>query len=91
MKVKSLSLYHFESCPFCLITRTAIRKNRLNVQLRDIQLETEYLNDLFIHGGKVQVPCLLIENEIGRCQWLYESSEIIEYLESYAEQHRQIA
>ena len=91
MKVKSLSLYHFEGCPFCLITRNAIRKNRLNVQLRDIQLETEYLDDLVIHGGKPQVPCLLIEKEGERSQWLYESNEIIQFLDSYAEQHKQIA
>ena len=31
-------------------------------------------------GGKVQVPCLRIE-ENGQVQWLYESKSIIQYLD----------
>ncbi|WP_193678902.1 MULTISPECIES: glutathione S-transferase N-terminal domain-containing protein, partial [Gammaproteobacteria] len=31
-------------------------------------------------GGKVKVPCLRIE-ENGQVRWMYESSEIIAYLE----------
>jgi len=91
MNVKSLSLYHFESCPFCSITRKAIRKNNLNVELRDIQLDTEYLDDLIIHGGKAQVPCLLIERHKARSEWLYESSEIIQFLNNTAGQQKQVA
>ena len=91
MNVKSLSLYHFESCPFCSVTRKTITENNLNVELRDIQLDTEYLDDLIIYGGKAQVPCLLIEKENGSSEWLFESSDIIEYLNSYADQQKQAA
>jgi len=31
-------------------------------------------------GGKIQTPCLRIEQD-GQVQWLYESSAIISYLE----------
>ena len=31
-------------------------------------------------GGKTQVPCLRIEHENGRVEWMYESNDIIQYL-----------
>jgi glutathione S-transferase len=31
-------------------------------------------------GGRVKVPCLRIEHEDGRIEWMYESSDINAYL-----------
>ena len=48
--------------------------------------EAQAMNDpqarqaLLEGGGKVKVPCLRIE-ENGQVRWMYESSEIIAYLE----------
>ena len=32
-------------------------------------------------GGKGQVPCLRIESELGQVQWLYESDDILDYIQ----------
>ena len=33
-------------------------------------------------GGKIQVPCLRIEKNDNEIEWLYESKDIIEHLDS---------
>jgi len=38
--------------------------------------------DLIAGGGKGQVPCLRIEHENGSVEWMYESVDIIRYLQS---------
>ena len=35
---------------------------------------------LLASGGKIQVPCLQITDEQGNVTWMYESEDIIQYL-----------
>ena len=74
-----LSLFHFESCRFCLKVRSVLRKLDLDIDLKDAELP-ENRDVLLAGGGKVQVPCLLIQAGASQ-QWMYESSDIIDYLE----------
>jgi glutaredoxin len=76
-----LALYQFVACPFCVKVRRAIRRLGLNIELRDTQMEGEHRWALLEGGGRVQVPCLRIEHDDGRVEWMYESGEIIAYLE----------
>ncbi|HGG59788.1 MAG TPA: glutaredoxin [Gammaproteobacteria bacterium] len=76
-----LALYQFYACPFCVKTRRAIRRLNAPIELRDAQNDPIHRQTLLKEGGKIQVPCLRIEGE-GETTWLYESSEIIAYLES---------
>jgi len=78
--VKSLSLYHYDTCPYCAITRKAIQKKGLNIEHRNIQQHNQHRNDLIQSGGKKQVPCLRIEHASGETQWLYESNDIINFI-----------
>lgn len=78
--VKSLSLYHYDACPYCAMTRKAIQKLELNIEHRNIQQQTQHRNDLIQGGGKKQVPCLRIEHASGETQWLYESNDIINFI-----------
>jgi glutaredoxin len=89
--IKNLALYHFQSCPFCAITREAIKymdsgvsdkSTAFNIDQRDILKQPEYRKELTQGGGKPQVPCLKIENKNGTIQWLYESRDIIEFLKN---------
>jgi len=84
-QVKNLSLYHYQACPYCGITREAIRALDLGIEQRDTLKEPHYRQELIQGGGKPQVPCLKIEDENGRSRWLYESREIIQYLNVYAQ------
>lgn len=80
-KTSNLALYQFHACPFCIVTRRAMRRLGLNIQLRDAQNDPLWQQELIEQGGKRQVPCLRISDENGRVEWLYESKEIRQYLE----------
>ncbi len=75
-----LSLYQFYACPFCIKTRRALHRLNLPVETRDAQGDPVHRAALEAGGGKVQVPCLRID-EGGQARWLYESKAIIAYLE----------
>jgi len=79
--MQGLSLYQFFACPFCTKTRRAIHKLNLNVEARDINKSSEFREQLEQGGGRVKVPCLRIEEQ-GEVRWMYESNDIISFLES---------
>ncbi|WP_456417999.1 glutaredoxin family protein [Thiolapillus sp.] len=80
-QTRNMAIYQYAACPFCVKTRRAIRRLGLNIELRDAKNDPEYRRELEQQGGKQQVPCLRIETEDGDITWLYESSEIIAYLQ----------
>lgn len=73
---KSLALYQFRTCPFCIKVRKEIARLGLKIETRDAQLDPEHKKALQEGGGKVKVPCLKITHEDGRHEWLYESDAI---------------
>lgn len=79
-ETKSLQLYQFAACPFCVKVRRAMRRNALNIELVDAK-QPENRATLMEQGGKGSVPCLRIE-ENNNVTWMYESSDIINYLEN---------
>ncbi|MDH5392947.1 MAG: glutathione S-transferase N-terminal domain-containing protein [Gammaproteobacteria bacterium] len=79
-----LSLYQFYACPFCIKTRRAIHALNINIEYRDAANDTDHRNDLLKQGGQIKVPCLRIEESSGT-RWLYESSDIIDYLKQQFE------
>lgn len=79
--VSGLSLYQFFACPFCVKTRRAIHALNIDIESRDINENTEYRQELKEKGGKVTVPCLRIEDG-DTVRWMYESNDIIKFLES---------
>ena len=76
-----LSLYQFKSCPFCVKVRRAFKRLDIAIEIRDIRMESRFKEELLREGGKGQVPCLRIEEEDGSVRWLYESYDIVKYLE----------
>ena len=78
----NLSIYQFRACPFCVKVRRQLRKNSLNIELRDAKNNTEYKEELTREGGKYKVPCLRVETDTGDIKWLYESNNIISYLKT---------
>jgi glutaredoxin len=79
-RTRSLALYHFPTCPFCLKTRRTIRRLSLKIELRDARNDESHRAALIAGGGKPQVPCLLISAGSGQPTWLYESDAINAYL-----------
>jgi len=80
-KTKSLTIYQFEACPFCVKVRRFIRKNNLKIILKDAKNNKDFKSELVNEGGKHKVPCLRIERENSKTEWLYESTEIIIFLQ----------
>ena len=80
-QTRHLALYQFATCPFCVKTRRAIRRLGLNIELRDAQHDPKWRNQLLAEGGRLQTPCLAISDDSGQLRWLYESKDIIAYLE----------
>lgn len=78
-KTALLSLYQLPSCPFCVKVRRAMKRQGIQLPLRNIN-QGNYREELINQGGKRTVPCLRIEHEDKDPQWLYESKEIIKYL-----------
>lgn len=76
----ALSLYQFHACPFCVKTRRAMHRLNVPVALHDAKNDPVAREQLLAGGGKVKVPCLRIE-ESGGTRWMYESNEIIAYLD----------
>ena len=79
-RTAGLALYQFRACPFCVRVRHAMRRMGLNIELRDARGDPQRAAELRHEGGRYQVPCLRIE-ENGEITWLYESADIIAWLE----------
>ena len=79
-RTHSMALYQFRLCPFCVKVRRSIRRLNLNIELRDALNDPQHRADLREGGGEVKVPCLAI-TENGKTRWMYESSDIIAWLE----------
>ena len=80
-ETKNMALYHFQMCPFCVKTRRQIRRLGLNIENRDARNDAKWNQELIDQGGKYQVPCLKITRDDGSVEWMYESTEINNYLQ----------
>jgi len=81
---QGVALYQFKTCPFCIKVRREIKRQSLNIELRDAQHDQEHRQQLLNGGGKIKVPCLKVKQDDGNHIWLYESSEVIRYLKDLA-------
>ncbi|MBS3998465.1 MAG: glutathione S-transferase N-terminal domain-containing protein [Hydrogenophaga sp.] len=82
MQCRSLALYQYRTCPFCMKVRQNMRRLSLDIELRDAQHDATHRAALVAGGGKAKVPCLKITDASGKSQWLYDSDAINAYLDS---------
>lgn len=79
-----LALYYQTYCPYCVKTVNVIQALELDIELRETSKVKQFKNELRDGGGKTQVPCLQITDADGDITWMYESSDIIEYIKHQA-------
>lgn len=80
-QTKTLALYQFKACPFCVKVRRVMKRHSIKVETRDAKGDPVFRAELLEQGGKLKVPCLKIVEADGSAVWLYESNDIISYLE----------
>ena len=80
-QTSKLALYQYAACPFCVKVRRAMKRSALNIETRDAKRSEQFKAELLDGGGQLKVPCLRIEDENGDVRWMYESGDIISYLE----------
>jgi len=79
-QVASMSIYQYFACPFCIKIRRTVHRLNIPLEYRDAQVRGgEHRNTLEKEGGRIKVPCLRIDQG-EQTTWLYESNEIIAYL-----------
>lgn len=76
-----LKLYQYEACPFCVKVRRVMKRQSLSIETRDVKRSNSARDELMAGGGDLQVPCLRIDQGESGYRWLYESKDIIGYLE----------
>ena len=77
--VANMQLYQFETCPFCVKVRRHAKRLNIPLATRNAKI-SPWAQELVEQGGKCTVPCLRIE-ENGQVTWMYESNDIIAYLD----------
>ena len=81
-KTEKLALYDLALCPYSIEVRLVAKSLELDIEKRSIQ-DSNWASDLLQGGGKIQAPCLRIEEDDGSIRWLYESGAIILYLRQH--------
>lgn len=76
-----LMLYYSPSCPYCQKVLNYLNKIGKTVPMKNIQNDKSARNELKNLGGKMQVPCLFIDEKP-----LYESDTIVDWLSKHKEQ-----
>ena len=74
-KKPDLLLYYNPWCPYCQKVLIHLEKMHKTLPMKNIQNDPEGIEDLMSIGGKLQVPCLIIDREA-----LYESKDIINWI-----------
>ena len=77
---RSLMLYQFRTCPFCIKVRRETKRLSLPIVICDALNDAGCRSELQQGGGEIKVPCLRITEADGTVRWQYESDEIIAYL-----------
>ncbi len=76
-----LTLYHFQSCPYCAMVRNAIENLGLEIEQRDILQDQTAYDELVAARGTRTVPVLRIEADGGGDDtWMPESADIVAWL-----------
>ncbi len=78
-------LYSMATCPFCLKVLAYMKKNNIEVVVKDTLLNQAYRQELLEIGGKTQVPCLVIDGKA-----LYESEDIIVWFKEHSQELKQV-
>ncbi len=81
----NLTLYQDPLCPFCMRVKQFLTQRGIELPQRNTMTDMAAYKELVKGGGRATVPCLRIEEDNGEVTWMYESFDIMRYLEKVAD------
>jgi len=78
---ESYELFQQTTCPFCGMVSRFLDAKGIDVPRRDTMRDPDANAELVAGGGRPTVPCLKITSENGDVRWMYESMDIMRYLD----------
>lgn len=76
------ALYYYDSCGFCRRVLAALPSLKVEVEKRNVMEEPKWRKEQAEATGRTQVPCLKITKDDGESAWLFESADIIRFLQN---------
>lgn len=76
---RELVLYKFDACPYCARVMRVVEQLDIALAMEDTRQDPSARRALMTQTGRTTVPCLFIDG-----QPLFESADIIDWLEAYA-------
>ena len=80
-QTQNIILYQYKACPFCVKVRRSLKRLSLPIETRDAKRCETAREELLAGGGKLKVPCLRIDEGAEKVLWMYDSKDIISYLQ----------
>ena len=77
---ESYELFESDICPFCANVRRFLDAKGIDLPRRNTLRDAAARSELIAGGGRATVPCLKIIDENGNERWMYESMDIMRYL-----------
>ena len=77
----NLTLYEDPLCPFCMRVKQYLKSVGLSIPMKNTMVDIQAYKELLLGGGRATVPCLQIKHDDGRVDWMYESLDIIKYID----------
>lgn len=76
------ALYYYDSCPYCRRVLAVLPNLKVEVEKRNTVNEPKWRQELAQATGRTQVPCLKITKDNGEDAWMFESADIIRFLQN---------
>ncbi len=80
--MSSYALYYYDQCPFCQMVLRKLNDINVQVDLKNTLSDPCHRQDLIQGGGRSMVPCLRISDDNGQVKWMYESRDIMHFLQN---------
>ncbi len=58
----------------------------IDIPMRNTVMDVSAYRELVTGGGRAMVPCLRIERDEGQVEWMYESIDIMRFIDGVVDQ-----
>ncbi|MCY0966525.1 glutaredoxin family protein [Parathalassolituus penaei] len=76
------ALYYYDACPFCQRVLRVLPDLKVEVEKRNVLTNAGYRQQQYAATGRTTVPVLRLEDESGKESWMFESADIIRFLQA---------